>query len=180
MKIAVIGTGKVGSTLAIAFKKAGHEVVFGVRDPSGNFSGKEVATAAGIQWHSIPDAAAQADVLVLSVPAQTAHEVAAQLGNVAGKVIIDSMNAIGQKPAGYPNTAAAILANCNATDLAKCFNSTGFENMANPVYHGEKIDMFVAGNSEKAIATATTLAKDISFGEVYNFGGIDKFEVLRR
>ena len=33
MKIAVIGIGNVGGTLGPAWAKAGHEVIFGVRDP---------------------------------------------------------------------------------------------------------------------------------------------------
>ncbi len=34
MKIAIIGAGNVGKALAGRFAKAGHEVVFGVRDPA--------------------------------------------------------------------------------------------------------------------------------------------------
>ena len=34
MKIAIIGAGNVGGTLGRAWVKAGHEVMFGVRDPS--------------------------------------------------------------------------------------------------------------------------------------------------
>jgi hypothetical protein len=62
-------------------------------------------------------------------------------------------------------------------ELAKCFNNTGFENMANPIYHLEKlvphdigIDIFVAVDSIKA----KYMAKDAGFGECYNFGGNDK------
>jgi predicted dinucleotide-binding enzyme len=36
MKIAVIGYGNVGSTLGLAWTKAGHEVIFGARDPGNN------------------------------------------------------------------------------------------------------------------------------------------------
>ena len=34
MKIAIIGAGNVGKALAGRFAKAGHEIVFGVRDPA--------------------------------------------------------------------------------------------------------------------------------------------------
>ncbi len=34
MKIAVIGIGNVGGTLGPAWTKAGHDVIFGIRDPN--------------------------------------------------------------------------------------------------------------------------------------------------
>ena len=43
------------------------------------------------------------------------------------------MNAVFMKPANYTNTADAILDNFNCADVVKCFNNSGFENMANPV-----------------------------------------------
>lgn len=90
------------------------------------------------------------------------------------------MNAVFMKPAHYTNTSDAILDNCNCTDVVKCFNSTGFENMLNPMYNGEGIDMFVAGNSEKGKAVASQLAKDIGFATCYDFGGNDKFYALEQ
>lgn len=180
MKIAVIGTGNVGSTLAMAFKKAGLDVLFGVRDKEADFKGKEIALEYKIDWLNIEDAVSESSVIVLSAPGQLAHEIARQLGDVKDKVIIDTMNAISQKPGHYTNTGQAILDNCNATDLVKCFNTTGFENMKNPDYNGTPIDMFIAGTSIKAKHTATMLAKEIGFGEVYDFGGPEQFDLIEK
>lgn len=180
MNIAVIGAGNVGSTLGVAFKKAGHNVVFGVRKAYADFKGKEILTKENVKWYDIAEAVAQSDVIVLCTPGHTAHEVAQQLGDVKDKIIIDTMNAVFQKPAHYQNISEAVLANCNANDLAKCFNTTGFENMANPVYNGQAIDMYIASTSDKAKAAAMALAKDIGFGNVYDFGGEDKFNLLEQ
>lgn len=65
-------------------------------------------------------------------------------------------------------------------EIVKCFNSTGFENMLNPVYHGEGIDMFMAGDSEKAKSVAKKLALDCGFGPCINFGKSDKVELLEK
>src|SRR5262249_49236593 len=47
MKIAVIGTGRMGTGLASGFAKAGHDVVFGSRDTSSAAEDVQEAGAAG-------------------------------------------------------------------------------------------------------------------------------------
>lgn len=121
-----------------------------------------------------------AEVIIISVPAQFAAETAKSLGNVQNKVIIDTMNGVFMKPDGFDNTADAILANCNTADVVKCFNTTGFENMLDPIYNGQGIDMFTAGSSDKGIAIATQLAKEMGFGAVYHFGGNDTFSLIEQ
>jgi 8-hydroxy-5-deazaflavin:NADPH oxidoreductase len=180
MNIAIVGAGNLGGTLAPAFRKAGHSVIFGVRDAQKNFKGKDAAIANAISWDNISVAVEKSDVVVVSVPAQFAHEVARELGDLSNKVVIDTMNAVFQKPGGYSNTGDAILHNSNVSDLVKCFNSTGFENLADPDYGSIKLDMFMAGDSAKAKAIATQLAKDIGFATVYDFGGNDKFFLLEQ
>lgn len=91
------------------------------------------------------------------------------------------MNIIkGNGPEGYTNTTDAILANTQTKDVVKCFNSTGYNNMENPVYNGVAIDAYVAGDSEKAKKVAQQLAKDIGFAECYDIGGKDKFDLMEQ
>ncbi len=180
MKITIIGTGNVGGALAKGFVKAGHEVIFGVKNPNEDFKGKELSTALNIPYYSVQDAVKKSDIIILSTPAQLAHEIAQQLGDVKDKIIIDTMNAVFMKPGNFSNTADAILDNCNCKDVVKCFNSTGFENMTDPIYNGVGIDMFVAGDSKKGKETATQLAHDIGFENCYDFGGNDKFFALEQ
>lgn len=180
MNITIIGAGNVGGTLALAFRKAGHSVIFGVRDKDGDFKGIKLAIDNGISWFNIDEAVGKSEVIVISTPAQYAADIARQLGDLKGKVIIDTMNSAFLQPSGYTNTADAILANSNAQDLVKCFNTTGFENMANPRYGDTSLDMFVAGNSIAGKKIATQLAKDIGFGEVYDFGGNETFQLIEQ
>jgi 8-hydroxy-5-deazaflavin:NADPH oxidoreductase len=180
MKIAIIGTGNVGGALAKRLADADHSILLGVRNTD-EFKGKELLNySKNISAHIINDAVKEAEIIILSVPAQFAHETAKSLGDVSGKIIIDTMNAVFMKPAGYTNTAEAILANCNTTDVVKCFNTTGYENLLNPNYGDLSIDMFTAGSSEKGIAIATQLAHDIGFKDVYHFGGNDKFNLIEQ
>lgn len=180
MNIAVIGTGNVGGALAKKFADAGHKIFLGVRDTS-NFKGKELLSYSGnISVHSITGATENASLIIISVPAQFAADTAKSLGDVSGKIIIDTMNLVFLKTEEWNNTADAILANCNTTDVVKCFNTTGFENILNPIYNGQGIDMFTAGSSEKGISIATQLAKQIGFENVYHFGGNDKFNLIEQ
>jgi len=65
-------------------------------------------------------------------------------------------------------------------DVVKCFNSTGFENMKEPEIDEVKLDMFMAGSSEKAKAVASQLSADAGFENCYDFGGADRVVLLEQ
>lgn len=180
MNIAIIGSGNIGSTLAKAFLQAGHTVMIGTRFPLSEKSIKLAAVIGEDRFNTVAAVAQQMDVIVLTTPAAQAIEAVKEMGNTQGKVIIDTMNTVGKPVEGFSNTADAILANTETKDVVKCFNTTGYENLASPVYNGTPIDMFVAGSSEKAKTVATQLALEMGFGKVYDFGGNDKFDLIEQ
>ena len=72
MKAGVIGSGVVGQTLVSGFRKHGHDVEIGTREPA---KLKEwAAKNAGIPVKSFAEAAAFGDVVVLAVAGQVALE----------------------------------------------------------------------------------------------------------
>lgn len=91
----------------------------------------------------------QCEVLLIATPPAVIFDVIDQLGDVSGKVIIDATNSVRQKPEPYDTVYHALADKTNA-EVVKCFNTTGFENLLNPVYHDEKLDMFMAGDSKTA------------------------------
>lgn len=181
MKIAIVGSGNVGGALAKKWIKAGHTVLIGARLP---LSAKNLILAAEIgedRFTSIESAVAQCEVILLATPAPAAVDAAQSLGNTSGKIIIDCMNVVmGRGPAGFSNTAEAILAHTATRDIVKCFNTTGFNNMLNPRYGEMILDMFMAGDSETGKAIAAQLAKDAGFAECYDVGGNDKFQLMEQ
>jgi len=180
MKIAIIGTGNVGGALATKWAQCGHQILLGVKDID-NFKGKELLNNPNTTVYPIATAVQQAEVILLATPATAVLEVCQSLGDTAGKVIIDAMNIImGRGPVGFSNTSDAILANTVTPDVVKSFNTTGFNNMANPEYQGQAIDMFVAGSSEKGKQAAIQLAKDAGFADCYDVGGNDKFQLMEQ
>lgn len=181
MKIAVIGSGNVGGTLAKKWIKAGHTVLVGARFP---LSEKNIKLATEIgedRFTSVGSAVKQCDVILLAAPAIHTIDVTKSLGNTAGKIIIDTMNIVmGRGPEGFSNTSDAILANTDSKDVVKCFNTTGFNNMEDPQYEDQILDVFVGGDSEAGKKVAIQLAKDVGFENCYNVGGNDKFSLMEQ
>jgi len=123
MKIAVIGTGKIGGTLGGRWQAAGHEVVYGSRAGSGEGPG-------GAPLMTVGDALTGADVVLLAVPGGAAAEVAAANGAALdGKVVIDAVNRIGEPEV---NSRAAITAAAPQARYVRAFNTLGWENFAGP------------------------------------------------
>ncbi|SMD45439.1 hypothetical protein SAMN00777080_4090 [Aquiflexum balticum DSM 16537] len=180
MKIAIIGTGNVGGALATKWAKAGHEINLGVQDIAA-FKGRELLDNPNTKVYQVVEAVAHSEVILIATPAPVAVEVTKSLGDTSGKIIIDAMNIIMNRgPQVFKTTSEAILANTQTKDVVKCFNTTGFNNMVNPVYGKKAIDLFVAGDSEKGKAAAIQLAKDAGFAECYPIGGNDKFELMEQ
>ncbi len=179
MRIAIIGAGDVGTILANRFEEAGHRIFLGVRNSNNPNPKVNKILSKKITVHSVRDAVKNADVIITSVyPTTETKNVAKEMGDIKGKVIIDAMNTFSGKPVPYNTSTDAFLAWTNAKDIVRCFNTTGFENMKNPMYNGEKIDMFVGGDSIKGKKIATKLAKEIGFGKIYDLGGNESFELM--
>ena len=122
MRIAVLGTGVVGHSLATKLVELGHEVMMGSRQ-AGNE--KAVAWAAGAgdraSEGSFADAAAFGELVVHCTAGM--HSLAALgeagVGNLAGKVLIDIANPL-DFSGGFPPT----LAVCNTDSLGEQIQST--------------------------------------------------------
>ena len=90
MKVAVIGTGNMGTGLGRQFAAGGHEVIVGSRDPE---RAKAKAEEIGASGHgTYADAVAEADALLLAVNWWTIDDAISQLGDVDGKIVIDCTN----------------------------------------------------------------------------------------
>lgn len=179
MKLAIIGSGNVGSALANGWAKAGHSILFGVRNVN-EFKGNALLNQPNISADTIAHAVSKSEVVVIAAVPQAVHAIAQAMGDVGNKIIIDAMNSVRVKPEPFNNTTEALMKLTNCPNIVKCFNTTGAENMANPDYHGQGIDMFYAGDSARAKQTASELAKDLGFENVYDFGGSDKFNLLEQ
>ena len=178
MHIAIIGTGNVGGALATRWAKAGHEIHLGVRDPE-HFKGRELLKNGNTNVQGISEAVAGSEAVLVSTPPTAILEIIDAMGDLTGKVVIDATNSVRAAPDPY-KTVYHCLADRTKGEIVKCFNSTGFENMLDPVYDGKGIDMFMAGDNAAAKKVAQRLALDAGFGSCIDFGGGDKVELLEK
>lgn len=178
MNIAIIGTGNVGGALATNWSKKGHNINLGVQYAN-KFKGMELVKNEHTNVFSIGEAVAKSEVVLIATPPTAIFDIIEQMRDVTGKTIIDATNSIGKSPEPYKTVYHCLLDKTQA-DVVKCFNSTGFENMLNPVYNGEGIDMLMAGDSENAKTVAKQLALDAGFSTCIDFGKADKVELLEK
>jgi predicted dinucleotide-binding enzyme len=149
-----------------------------VREPE-SFDRSDLLEGGNTTVHSVREAVAGSEVIVVATPPEAAEGLAATLGDLTGKTLIDTSNAVRSRPEHYP-TAYHAFAALTAAQVVKCFNSTGFENMADPRYGDSGLDMFMAGDSAPAKAVAERLARDLGFTACYDFGGADRVELLEQ
>ncbi len=176
MKVAVLGTGDVGGTLGKRWAQKGHEVIFGSRAPRSD-KVRELLAVAGPNAKAAGNAEAVAagEVIALATPWDTAPQLLQSIKNWTGKVLIDCTNPITadfQSAVGMTTSAAEQVATWAwGARVVKAFNTTGYNNMADPIYHGEPITMFICGDDTEAKAVVTRLAEDLGF-EVVDSGAL--------
>ena len=163
MNIGIIGSGNVGGTLGERWAKLGHSVVFATRERA-----------------SLEAAVKSADVVVLAVPWSAAKGLVESL-DLKGKIVFDCTNPL------KPDLSLAVDSSTSAGEqvakwaagasVVKIFNTTGFNNMADPIYGGESTAMFYCGGDARAKAAAAKLASDLGFDPI-DAGPIENARLL--
>jgi predicted dinucleotide-binding enzyme len=155
VKISILGAGNVGSTLAAGWIKKGHEVIIGQRDP---------------KKPSVKEAAQSSDVIVLAVPWSAVPDAIKSAGDLTGKIILDATNPLLPDLSGLDTEAGTSggekVAKLAGVPVVKIFNTTGYPNMANPDYSGQRATMFYCGDDANAKNIAAGLASDLGFEPV--------------
>jgi 8-hydroxy-5-deazaflavin:NADPH oxidoreductase len=168
MKIGILGGGHVGSALGLSWTRKGHDVLFGVRNPSSPEISAVLAKSGGkARAGSAAEAAEFSNVVVNALPWPATKAVIASL-NLSDKVLLDCANPF--KPdlsaleLGTTTSGGEQVAEwARGAKVVKIFNTTGYNNMENPVYGGAAVPMFYCGDDPAAKKTAAQLAGDTGF-----------------
>ena len=165
MNIAIIGAGNVGRALATSFTRAGHGVLVTSRDPD---EAGAIAAATGARvTRSNAEAAAEADVVILAIPFDSAEAVASEIReSVSGKPVVDVSNRMSFGPTGpaidnSPSNAERIADWLPEAAVVKAFNTVFAANQADPIVEGIQLDGFVAADDAVAKATVLELVRSI-------------------
>jgi 8-hydroxy-5-deazaflavin:NADPH oxidoreductase len=161
MKIGILGSGNVGGTLGARWRQHGHEVLFGVRNPS-DPKAQSLAKELNAKVGTAADGSAFGDVVVLAVPWAVAEDVIKSAGNLSGKILLDCTNPVTKWPEveiGAEFSGGERVAQWAAgASVVKIFNTTGYLNMANPKYGSDAVTMFYVGDDASAKKAAAQLA----------------------
>lgn len=166
MKIGILGSGGVATTLAAGFLGEGHTVMLGTRDAAklGDWHAQHREAEVG----SVAQAAAFGELVVLAVKGHAAEAVLrAAAPALAGKVVIDTTNPMADAPPEdgvlryFTGPNESLLERLQtqhpALRLVKAFNSVGAGLMVKPALRGGRPTMFIAGNDADAKAQVTQL-----------------------
>lgn len=171
MKIGMIGAGNIGGTLGEKWAAAGHEVVFGVRNPKDEkYAGLRTSGTL-----ATPGEAAQfGEVVVLALPNRGVVEFATAYGpDLDGRLVVDTTNDFG---AAVMHKLDVLAEKAPGARPARAFNSQPWENFADPQLGGMQIDhFFCCGAGERPVMER--LIAEIGLRPVY-LGGLETAAAL--
>jgi len=173
MRIAVIGKGRVGTALAPNLAQAGHEVVYGVRDPAD----PKYAGGDGIPLKTTREAAEWAEIIIAAIMWEAVDGLLDECGDLSGKILIDCINPYdfmgGLKPLIDGNQSAAqLIAARTEAAVVKTLNQVGAPVMARARDYPIRPLQFVAADDEAAKRKVMSLLHDIGF-DARDAGGLD-------
>ncbi len=172
MKIAILGTGGVGSVLGTRWAAAGYEIVFGSRQPQSEKC-LELLEACGHGARAAcgKEAVGDADVILLAVPWAAARITLAELGDLAGRVLIDATNPLTADfsgiELGHVTSAAEEIATwVPSARVVKAFNTASTKVMKDPQFGEHQAAMFYCGDDGAAKETVKQLVTALGFDPV--------------
>jgi 8-hydroxy-5-deazaflavin:NADPH oxidoreductase len=179
MRIAVIGTGNAGRALAGGFRRIGHDVVVGTRDPDATAQREEWA-GSDLPLASFGDAATDADLVVNATGGQVSLDALAEV-NLDGKVLLDVSNPLDFSE-GFPPRLSVADTDSLAEQIqrahpearvVKSLNTVTASVMVDPGSLPETSTIFVAGDDPLARETVRQLLTDLGWVDIVEFPTLD-------
>ncbi|GAA4798566.1 NADPH-dependent F420 reductase [Streptomyces ziwulingensis] len=168
MNIAVLGTGRVGSTLGARLTSRGHRVLYGSRTPTG---------ADRLDHRG---AVASSDLVVTAVPGGDVLGVLDEIGDEAlgDKILLDPSATITPRAAtGHTGggVAGRVQRRFPRTRVVKALNTMNFAIMVDPLASVPAATVFVSGDDVAAKGVVTGLLGDLGWPAtgIIDLGGID-------
>lgn len=196
MKIAVLGTGTVGQTLAAALLANGHSVIIGTRDVAKSLASTEPNAfgmpAFGV-WHkdnarvevgTFKDAAKFGDLIINATNGSTALETLAlaKLETQGNKVLLDVSNDLDFSKGFPPVSGATDVAGSGLAEriqvvypnirVVKSLNTMNAFVMVNPAMVPSESTVFMSGNDAEAKKQVQAILTSFGWKDIMDLGGI--------
>jgi predicted dinucleotide-binding enzyme len=172
MRIAIIGAGMIGGTMARLLTRVGHEVAIS------NQKGPDaihdlLAEANGAHWAPTEEAARWGEIVLLAVPFRT-PEALPSADAVAGKIVIDAMNPYaadgGFIDLGDSTSSEETALRLPGARIVKAFNTIFFRHLATEgrtdLPEGDRRAIFIAGDDQDAKRVVADLIRQLGFAPV--------------
>jgi predicted dinucleotide-binding enzyme len=186
IKIGIIGSGNIGSTLGTFWAQAGHQILFSSRNPE-NLKSLVEKVGPRARAGTVRDAIAFGDVVLLSVPYGSMPEIAKDYAKeLAGKIVIDTGNAVlardGEiakeaREKGVGLTTQRLLPGAR---IVRAFNTLGVNRLRSNVNRPEgRIGIPMAGDDQEALKVASTLVREAGFDPAV-LGGLNRSQLFEQ
>ena len=174
LKIATIGSGRIGGTLGALWVKRGHPVMFSSRHPE---QLKEMVDGLGPLAHAgtVEEAIAFADVVLLAVPYRAMPQIGKNYGAALVKkaLVLDATNPIPRRDGEIADWALKKGAGAASAELlpgvriVRAFNAIGYARLPEIAEgQGAPVGMPMAGDDANAIVLASTLVREVGLEPV--------------
>lgn len=183
MRIAIVGTGALGSAVARGLAGKGHELILGLRDPQAE-TARKLAHDTGAAIAATADAAQAAEVVLLALPWAATGQVLPTLGPLDGKIVIDATNPLGRTPQGLGLTIGFTGSGGEQVQgwlprarVVKTLNQVGAEVVADAARLPHRPAMLMAGDDAAAKVTVAEILDDLGFDPL-DAGGLVQARLL--
>ena len=175
MRIGIIGSGKIGGTLAKLLAGQGHEVaVSNSRGPE-SLSGFVAEAGDGVRAATIGEAIAFGEVVFVATPMGAYRDLPAD--RFQGKIVVDANNYYPQRDGHIEaldrdeTTSTELLAeHLRGARVLKAFNTMNYRPLGSEGRPGaprdERLAIFVAGDDEEAKRILAGLIEELGFAAV--------------
>lgn len=197
MKIAILGTGMVGQTLASALAAKGHDVIIGTRDVAKTLASTQpngygmpafgvwLKDHTGIKVDTFANAAQWGDLLVNATNGAVSLEALAHAnaGSLGNKVLIDVANDLDFSKGMPPSSRSSDVAGAGLAEkiqaaypilrVVKTLNTMNAFVMGNPgLVAGGDSTVFMSGNDGDAKAVVKQVLQSFGWEDIIDLGDI--------
>ena len=165
MDIGIIGSGKVGRTLARIWLDSGHRVMLSYTRQATKLTELVRSLGAGASAGTPIQAARFGEVILLAVPFPPTPEIVDLLSDLEGKIVIDCANP--SETTGQPSAAERIADWASKAHVVKAYANVPVEMMVDVTHHaGQMPALFYCGNDPLAKRVVARLIQDSGFEPV--------------